>query len=37
MTTINDFVKPKDKFKPLYDSKGIRIETEEEIKNWESI
>lgn len=38
MTTIKDFVsKPKEKLVTLqsqYDSNGIRIETEEEIKNW---
>jgi hypothetical protein len=37
MITIKDFVKPKEKFKPKYDANGIRIETVEEIKNWESI
>jgi len=38
MTTINDYIqKPKEKFKPKYNANGIRIETAEEIKNWEEI
>lgn len=32
---LNDYLKPKDK--PKYDSKGLRIETEEERRNWSEI
>jgi hypothetical protein len=38
MSNLNDFVsKPKEKFKPKFDSNGIRIETAEEIENWKRI
>jgi len=38
MKTIKDyFEKPKEKFKPEFDKHGNRIETKEEIKDWESI
>jgi hypothetical protein len=38
MVTINDFVsKPKADYKPKYDEKGLRIESEEEVENWNKI
>lgn len=36
MSNLKDFIK-EEKPKPKYDSKGIRIETEEEIENWKTI
>lgn len=35
---LNEVITTKaDKFRPVFDSNGIRVETEEEIENWKKI